>query len=202
MERFRGLGIASEYFRIGFDPRVLERLGAVGADFGAVFVGGLGKAHHGPGNDLLDRAAARLWIDVWGYGRAERPLDSPLVRHYHGEAWGIEMYRVLAQSRISVNRHIDVAEDNANNMRLYEATGVGSLLLTDAKNNLGELFDVGREVVAYRDEEELIEAVEHYLAHEDERATIAAAGQQRTLRDHTYGVRMRELLEILGSYLH
>jgi spore maturation protein CgeB len=123
------------------------------------------------------------------------------VRRYHGEAWGLEMFRVLAESRIAVNRHIDVAGDNANNMRLYEATGVGSLLLTDAKENLGDLFEVGREVVAYRDENELVEAIEHYLAHEDERAAVAAAGQQRTLREHGYGVRMRELSGILESYL-
>ena len=36
------------------------------------------------------------------------------------------MYRVLRQSKIALNRHSDVAEDHANNMRLYEATGVGT----------------------------------------------------------------------------
>lgn len=200
VERFRALGIASEYFRIGFDPRVLERLGSVEQRFGAVFVGSLGRTQHVRGNDLLERAAGRTHIDVWGYNLAERP-HSPLGRSYHGEAWGIDMFRVLAQSRIVVNRHGEVAEDYANNMRLYEATGVGSLLLTDAKMNLGELFEVGAEVVAYRDEDELVEAVEHYLAREDERAAVAAAGQRRTLREHTYAVRMRELVEILGAYV-
>lgn len=201
VDRFRRLGIASEYFRIGFDPRVLERLGPVEPRHGAVFVGALGKLQHARGNDLLERAAARTGIDVWGYNLEDRPPDSPLVRRYHGEAWGIEMLRILAEARICLNRHIDVAEDNANNMRLYEATGVGSLLVTDAKSNLGELFEVGREVVAYRDEDDLVAAVEHYLADEEGRAAIAAAGQERTLRDHTYAVRMQELVEILGSYL-
>lgn len=201
VERFRSAGLASEYFRIGFDVRVLERLGDVQTRYGAVFIGGLGRTQHARGNDLLERAAARAPIDVWGYGLEGREPESPLVRRYRGEAWGTDMFRVLAQARIAVNRHIDVAEDNANNMRLYEATGVGSLLLTDAKRNLGELFDVGREVVAYRDEDELVEAIEHYLAHEDERSAIAAAGQRRTLRDHTYDVRMSELADILESYL-
>lgn len=199
VDRFRKLGIASEYFRIGFDPRVLERLGPVEPRFGAAFVGALGTTQHGRGNDLLERAAARTDLEVWGYNTDDRSPESPLLRRYHGEAWGIEMFRVLAQARISVNRHIDVAGDYANNMRLYEATGVGSLLLTDAKSNLGELFEVGREVVAYTGEGELVEAIEHHLAHEDERAAIAAAGQARTLRDHTYAVRMRELAGILET---
>ncbi|MGZ4415516.1 MAG: CgeB family protein [Gaiellaceae bacterium] len=199
--RFRELGIASEYFRIGFDPRVLDALGRTERRHGAVFVGALGRVQHARGNELLDQAARRASIEFWGYGGADWPPDSPLVRNYRGEAWGIEMFRVLAESRIAVNRHIDVAENNANNMRLYEATGVGTLLLTDAKQNLGDLFAVGAEVVAYRDEDELVEAVDHYLVHEDERRAIAEAGQRRTLADHTYAVRMQELVEILGRYL-
>jgi spore maturation protein CgeB len=198
---FREAGIASEYFKLAFDPRVLDRLGETETKHGAVFVGNLGRMQHARGNDLLERAAGRVPIEFWGYVLADRAPTSPIVRRYHGEAWGLEMYRVLQEAQIAVNRHIDAAESNANNMRLYEATGVGALLLTDAKQNLDELFEVGREVVAYRDEDELVEAVEHYLAHEDERAAIAAAGQQRTLRDHNFRVRMEELVRILSSYL-
>ena len=82
-------------------------------------------------------------------------------------------------------------------MRLYEATGVGTMLLTDEKDNLGELFAPGRELVTYRDENELVERVNHYLQHDRERREIAAAGQARTLREHTYRHRMKELLAIL-----
>jgi spore maturation protein CgeB len=166
-----------------------------------VFVGNLGRMQHARGNDLLERAAARVPIDFWGYNVGGRPSTSPLVRNYRGEAWGLDMLNVLSNARIAVNRHIDIAENNANNMRLYEATGVGSLLLTDAKQNLSELFEVSSEVIAYRDEDELVEAVGHYLAHEDERAVVAGAGQRRTLHEHTYAVRMRELADILDSYL-
>ncbi|MGZ4357704.1 MAG: glycosyltransferase family protein [Gaiellaceae bacterium] len=199
-DRFRNLGIASEYFRIGFDPRVLDRLGPTDRKYGAVFVGALGRLQHARGNDLLERAAERTAIEFWGYAADDRPPDSALMRHYHGEAWGIDMFRVLGESRIAVNRHIDVAEDYANNMRLYEATGVGALLLTDAKQNLGELFADG-EVVAYHGEDELVQMIDYYLAHEDERRAVADAGQRRTLTDHTYAVRMKELAEILGRYL-
>jgi len=69
----------------------------------------------------------------------------------------MEMFRVLRAARIVLNRHIRVAEDNANNMRLHKATGVGSLLLTDEKTNLPELFEPGAELVTYADENELVE---------------------------------------------
>jgi spore maturation protein CgeB len=201
VSRFRRAGITSEYFRIGFDPRVLPHLGGAVPSHDAVFVGALGRLQHARGNDLLERAAERVPIEFWGYNLGDRTPSSSIARGYRGEAWGIEMLRVLASARIAVNRHIDVAEDYANNMRLYEATGVGSLLLTDAKQNLGELFEVGHEVIAYGSENELVEAIEHFLAHEDERAAVAAAGQRRTLAEHSYAVRMRELAQILDSYL-
>jgi len=199
--RLRSLDLASEYLKLAFDPRVLERLGRTFPRHEAVFVGNLGRTQHARGNDLLERAAERVPIEFWGYKLDDRSPESPLASRYRGEAWGLDMYRVLAEARIAVNRHIDVAENNANNMRLYEATGAGSLLLTDQKQNLGELFDVGSEVVAYRDEEELVQAIEHYLTREDERQEVAAAGQRRTLRDHSFSVRMRELADILRSYL-
>ena len=111
------------------------------------------------------------------------------------------MFRVLHQSRITLNHHIDVAEDYAGNLRLFEATGMGSLLVTDWKKNLHEMFEPDKEVVAYRTQEECVEKVEYYLAHDDEREAIARAGQQRTLRDHTFRRRMQELEGIVLKYL-
>ena len=66
---------------------------------------------------------------------------------------------------------------HATNMRLYEATGVGTLLITDAKRNLPDLFEPDEEVVTYSSEDELIEKIEHYLSDEAERIRIAHAGQ-------------------------
>ena len=107
------------------------------------------------------------------------------------------MYEILAASRITLNHHIGIAANYANNMRLFEATGVGALLLTDRKDNLHEMFEPGREVVTYDSPEECLEMIRHYLEHEDERRAIAEAGQLRTLREHSYTVRMEELSEVL-----
>jgi spore maturation protein CgeB len=202
--RFREAGIDSEYLRIAFDERVLDRLRADGveADPGGdrphaiAFVGGLDPTVHGDGVKLLERLVERVPIELWGYGVSDS------LRPYHrGEAWGLDMYEVLARSRISLNRHIDAAEGYANNMRLFETTGVGALLVTEAAPNLAELFVPGEEVVAYEDEDDLVEKLEHYLANDDERVAIATAGQRRTLADHTYRQLMRELATMLEGRL-
>jgi spore maturation protein CgeB len=83
---------------------------------------------------------------------------------------------------------------------LFEATGVGTLLVTDWKKNLHEMFEPGKEVVSYRTPEECAEMIQYYLEHNEERVAIARAGQQRTLRDHTYSKRMPELVDIIQKY--
>ena len=209
VERFREQGLDGEYLKIAFDTRVLDRLRERGveADPGAprehaaTFVGGLDPRVHGAGIRVLERAAGSVGVEVWGYGGDRLPGDSPIRARWRGEAWGLEMYEVLARSRVALNRHIDLADGYANNMRLFEATGVGALLVTESRRNLAELFEPGREVVAYEDEDDLVEKVRHYLADDAERTRVAAAGQARTLREHTYANRMRELAGMLEARL-
>jgi hypothetical protein len=203
VDRFRAAGIDSEYFKIGFYERVLDRLRETGTDpspatdrpHAVSFIGGLDPAVHGSGVALLERLSARIPIDVWGYGAHGSKVPN------HGEAWGLDMYRVLSTSRISLNRHIDVAEGHANNMRMFETTGVGALLFTEEAPNLADLFDPGEEVVTYVNEDDLVEKIQHYLKHDDERAEVAAAGQRRTLSEHTYRRRMSELAGMLEQRL-
>jgi len=111
------------------------------------------------------------------------------------------MYRVLAESKIVLNSHIAYAEGQANNMRLFEATGVGALLVTESAPNLADFFEPGREVVSYDGPTDLVDKLRHYIDHDDERRAIAEAGQARTLRDHTYAKLMARLADILGTKL-
>lgn len=200
VDRLRALGVKSEYFRIGFDERVLSLLGDVSKDIGFSFVGGISR-HHGGAIPLLEYLAEQTEMHIFGYGADSLPPDSPIRQRHGGEVWGLDMYRALARSRITLNRHINVAENNANNMRLYEATGVGAMLLTDRKDNLHELFEIGKEVVAYSSKEEAAELVRYYIDHPEEAGLIAKAGQARTLREHTYAHRMQELVPILKRHL-
>jgi SAM-dependent methyltransferase len=111
------------------------------------------------------------------------------------------MFSTLRRSQITINHHIDVAQTYANNMRLFEATGCGALLVTDHKDNLNELFAIGEEVIAYRSLAECAELVRYYLSHPEEARRIADRGQARTFRDHTYAKRMAQTAEILNRHL-
>lgn len=198
--RFRGMGIASEYFRIAFEGSVLDELGPVARDLDCTFVGGISAAHT-QRTHFLEHLAQHVDIQFFGYGAETLPRDSPIVRRHQGEAWAMNMYRILARSRITVNLHIDVAENFANNMRLYEAAGCGALLITDRKDNLGEFFEIGTEALAYASPQEAVSLIKSYSSRPDIAAEIAESGQRRVLREHTYQHRMEELVSILSHYL-
>jgi spore maturation protein CgeB len=200
--RFRALGVDAIGLAIGYDPAIHAALRQAGADpspeaprpHAVSFVGALNPATHAAGTGLLE-ALCRLDVplEVWGYGVELLDPASPLRERFQGAAFGLDMHRVLAASRIAVNRHIDVAEGHANNMRLYEATGDGALLTTDASVDLAALFAPGHEVVAYDGAEDLAAALHTLLTDEERRVAIARAGQERTLREHTYAHRIAAL---------
>src|SRR5580700_4881695 len=205
VERFRAAGLRAEPFRLAFDPSVLARLQeslrpTPAPTVDVSFVGSL-SAHHPGRQAWLEQLCREVPIQVWGQGVDSLPADSPIRKVYCGPAWGIQMYRVLARSRISVNYHIELSGSYANNMRLYETTGVGTLLVTDWKQNLHEMFEPGAEVVGYRTADECVKAIDHLLSHEPERSRIAQAGHARTLREHTYAGRMAELVALVQRLL-
>jgi spore maturation protein CgeB len=199
VDQFRKEGIASDYLKLGFDPRVLEH-NHTADSHQAVFVGSLSVAHQSR-IKLLEMLAADRKIEIWGSGIESLSKNTTLHQVYHEESWALDMYSVLRNSKIALNHHIDLAGVTANNMRLFEATGVGTMLLTDWKINIGDMFEPGKEVVTYRSPEECVELLSYYLSHEVERATIARAGQLRTLNEHTYFHRMQELSELLAKQL-
>jgi hypothetical protein len=203
VEQFRQRGARADLVRLAFDPMVLERVQPGVRDVPVSFVGSITVSHRRR-FDLLEYLAQHIEIDIWG--RIDDPpmpvpANSPIRSRYHGQAWGTDMYRVLARSKITVNQHIEIAGGCANNMRLFEATGMGALLITDWKSDIGEMFEPGKEVVCYRDAEECADLIRYYLNHEEERVRIAQAGQARTLKDHSYGARAAQMASLFSDYM-
>lgn len=124
-----------------------------------------------------------------------------LKKYLRPGVFGMEMFQTLRNSKVSLNSHIDASPRSASNMRMFEATGVGSCLLTDSKDNLSDLFEENREVVTYQSAEDCLEKAKWLRDHPQERSEIAAAGQRRTLRDHTFKARAPRLDSIIKGNL-
>lgn len=191
---FRSIGIQSQLNGLAFESRIAGMFPRTD-DVDASFVGSFTSAH-GARDELIETLTRDTPLRVWG-----RVTTTPPDMHgrYQGEAWGRDMYEILARSKVAVNQHIGVAGEYANNLRLYEATGMGAMLLTDVKTNLAEIFEPGVECVAYDGPDACARLIKYYLAHDDERRKIAEAGQRRTLREYNYDERCKQLVEIIDS---
>lgn len=198
---FRSMGIKSEYLPWCFEDSIAKTIKQEQKKYDVSFIGGYSGAHS-KGNKTMEALARAVNVDFWGYGISGLSKSSPIRKTYHGEVYGKQMYQIMAESKIVVNRHINVAGNVANNMRMFDVTGVGSLLITDNKPNLKEFFVDGKEVVAYKSVADLIKKVRYYLSHPREAKKIAVSGQRRTLTNHTYRHRMKKLSDILDIYLN
>jgi hypothetical protein len=198
VQSFRAVRVRSEVCHLAFEPAILDALPAApAADVEVSFVGSV-SVDHRQRIALLEAVAQRYELKLWGNRPLTLSASSPLQRCFQGEVWGADMYQVLRRSRITLNSHIDLAGREAGNMRLFEATGVGTFLLTDFKDNLDTLFTPDREVVAWRSIDDCLNAIGRYLVDDDGRAAIARAGQARTMAQHTYSHRAREILGLIA----
>lgn len=201
VERLEAAGTQSLFQPLAFDERVLDRIETSQRTVGTSFIGGI-SAMHGKGTQTLTQIAEKVDLDIWGYGADSLPENHILRQRHHGPVFGIDLFQAFGRSQITLNRHIDVAENNANNMRLFEATGCGALLITDYKDNLNSLFEIGKEVVAYRSVEEAISLIGYYRDNPEKAREIAKAGQTRTLAEHSYTSRMRDTARWLSQLLN
>ncbi|MBN1680498.1 MAG: glycosyltransferase [Anaerolineae bacterium] len=142
-------------------------------------------------------ALADFDLGIWSV----HEVPATLRRFYRGPALGERMLRLTCGARIVVNPHGDFMRYGGN-MRLFEACGVGAFQIADDRPGITDWFTVGEHLVTYRDPDHLRELVTYYLAHEDERRRIAAAGQAHVHANHTYEQRMARLMALVDTIRH
>lgn len=89
-------------------------------------------------------------------------------------------------------------------MRVYEVLASGTMLLANALAD-GTFESIGlkdgEHLAVYRSPKELMEKVDYYLRHEEERRRIAQAGRAAVLERHTYRLRAQKIVEQLQGLL-
>jgi glycosyltransferase involved in cell wall biosynthesis len=135
------------------------------------------------------------------YGLTTWKWNAYFAARYRVPAWirpisadqYVPLYR---RARIGFNVH-NRGMYTVGGYRLYELPANGVMQISDGGPYLGSFFEVGKEIVAYDDVQDLIAKLRHYLDHEDERTAIARNAYRRVLRDH----RMRTRLHAAGELI-
>ena len=151
------------------------------------------------GGMAADGEASRLV--AWARRSGRAAAAAALAPRSHPPLFGLDMFQGLRDSQVTLNTHINISPRSASNMRLFEATGAGSCLLTDRKENLSDLFEEDAEVLAYGSVDEAVEKYRYLAEHPVERQAIAAAGRARTLKDHSFDRRAEVMHAIFQAEL-
>ena len=217
---YRNNGINSYYMRFFFDKGILAKIKPNNNLHDFSFVGSL-SPYNGLHNqriaavkELSCKTSLKVWSPdppehglIYKYPQRKRLLTGKfkefwetynLGKRWQGSVFGVEMYQVLADSKITFNMHIDKVPDFAANIRLWEATGVGTCLITDWKKNLKDIFEPDMEIVTYKSVEECIEMV-FLLNNDGKRNEIAKAGQKRTIENYSAKIALRDFDQYLKS---
>lgn len=128
----------------------------------------------------------RGWDAAYGL-KAETPFPTAdqYFAHFRDAAINLNLVNGNAESGL--------------NMRHFEITAAGGFLLCYRQPELADHFEIGKECAAFENEADLLDKIRYYLAHGAERATIARAGQQRTLRENLYSHRLHTALPQLDA---
>ena len=202
VREIESMGVKAGWNPLGVDAGSFSKHPSKDRDIDAVFVGSLGRLQKNTGPLLSEVQKLVPSLQIYG-NISDRALKKfGLAGNYMGPAWGSRMHEILSRAKISINRHGEIAGAYAVNMRMYESTAAGAMLLTEDKTNLKDLFVPGTEVVAYRNNRDAAEKARYYLDHPEELAKIANAGQKRTLEEHTYQQRVSQMAEELSKILN
>jgi acetyltransferase-like isoleucine patch superfamily enzyme/ubiquinone/menaquinone biosynthesis C-methylase UbiE len=199
---------SAEFYSPGFPDFIADTVKDAQKEWDVVFSGSLSHEHTRRINYLNSVAKTSFTVGKefsMAFFAAANPQTLPpdIAKYNFGPRWGLEMYKALRKGKIVLNVHIDLSheENTAGNMRLFEATGVGSFLLTDHFDNIKSIFEPGKEIETFKDQNELIDKIHFYIDHPEEREAIAKKGQERCLRDYSMTKKAEEFDAIIKKHL-
>lgn len=105
----------------------------------------------------------------------------------------IDLYQ---RAKIGFNVH-NRGDYTVGNYRMFELPANGAMQISDGGAYLDAFFERGREIVDYRDVDDMLEKIRYYLSHDAEREAIARNAYRRVMREHRIGDRLRQAGEII-----
>jgi spore maturation protein CgeB len=136
---------------------------------------------------------------VWGPGWHK---VKKFKKVYQGDGvYGENYAKAICGSKISIGLLSRKAPDNITT-RSLEIPACGTFMLAERTQEHLKYFREGEEAEFFEGEKELLEKCRYYLAHEEERERIAAAGREACLTSrYSYHDRMQEMMEEIEKLL-
>ena len=138
-------------------------------------------------------------IKVYGRGWAQALQKYHVSVNVDGWLFGDAYVRALRGAKVALGVLNESVGDQVT-QRSFEIPACGVFMLAPRTAHLCSLFRESREAAYFSSPDELVAKVRHYLAHDDEREAIAAAGYQRVVSLGCYWEdRLKGVLEAVNN---
>lgn len=147
-------------------------------------------------------------VVVVGHARPDRlEVVSRLSKKYsvgtYGNGWdvplgivnGIDHVKAINSGKMYLSFSKTMAGYDNIKVGLFEAVACKQVVLTSYMEELEDYFEIGKEIICYKNLEELEELVSYYVQHEKEREEIREYSYKRFLAEHTYEKRWKTVLD-------
>lgn len=142
---------------------------------------------------LLTAISQRHTLDLF---TIDKTFTLPNLRNHGTADYYTEMPLVFKKSRINLNISLRSIRSGIP-LRAFDIMGCGGFLLSNYQEDFLENFTPGEDFVCYESKQDLLQKIDYYLAHEDERQAIAKNGHDKVAAAHTYRDRVRQMLSCL-----
>lgn len=104
-----------------------------------------------------------------------------------------QMPLVFNHSKINLNISLRSIKSGIP-LRAFDILGSGGFLLSNFQADFLDDFVPGEDFVYYESKEDLLNKIDYYLTHEEERMAVALSGHDKVAANHTFRHRVREML--------
>ena len=195
VERLRAtLDLPVHYLPEACNPRWHRSAGPAGTEPFLVIAGNMYPSRVRLLNRLIEKG---IPLRLYGAGFPRWLGETPARKAHTGRQVFCEEKARIYRSAAAVLNTMHPAENGAN-CRLFEAAGSGAAVLTEYRPAIAELFEIGEEVLAFHDFDDLVDQAARLLGERGLTARIGDAATRRAHRDHSYDLRVASILERLS----
>ncbi len=141
--------------------------------------------------NLLYAVACQHTLDLF---TTDESFTMPNLRNHGSVDYYNEMPKVFRKSRINLNISLRSIKSGIP-LRAFDVMGSEGFLISNYQADFMDYFVPGEDFVYYENREDLLDKIDYYLDHEEERRIIAKNGHDKIAAEHTYRHRVREMLE-------
>jgi spore maturation protein CgeB len=184
LEKYRSVGAKAIYLPAGANPDIFRPYD-LPRDIDVSFIG----QRYGWRPVMVDELRRRgIHIKTFGKGweRGEIPQE--------------DLIRLYSRSKITLG-FAGVADSKdvfCLKGRDFEAPMSGAFYLTQYHPEIEHWFEIGKEIVCFRDIDDLVKKIRHYLAHPEQAEEIRRRGRRKCLKTHTWVGRFNRIFGELG----